>query len=133
MMTLTIPYTAIIWGLIMWNAPMFIRIFTKDEALVAAAAPALHIYFYAFIFQSLQYAGQTVFKALNKKNYAIFFSLLRKAILVVPLTFLLPYAFGMGTDGVFMAEPISNVIGGLACFITMLATVWPELNRMKEK
>ncbi len=133
MMTLTVPYTALIWGLIMWNAPMFIRIFTQDEALVTAAAPALHIYFYAFIFQSLQYAGQTVFKALNKKNHAIFFSLLRKAILVVPLTFLLPYAFGMGTDGVFMAEPISNVIGGLACFITMLATVWPELNRMKEK
>ena len=37
----------------------------------------------------------------------------------------------MGTDGVFMAEPISNVIGGSMCFITMLATVMPELKRMK--
>ena len=50
--------------------------------------------------------------------------------MVVPLTYLLPYAFHMGTDGVFMAEPISNVIGGLACFITMVITIVPELKRL---
>jgi hypothetical protein len=33
----------------------------------------------------------------------------------------------MGTAGVFAAEPISNVVGGLACFITMLIVVLPEL------
>ena len=58
------------------------------------------------------------------------FSLLRKVIIVVPLTYLLPYAFGMGTDGVFAAEPVSNVIGGSLCFIVMLITVLPELKRM---
>lgn len=52
--------------------------------------------------------------------------------IVVPLTYILPYALHMGTDGVFMAEPVSNVIGGSMCFITMLFTVLPELNRMKE-
>ena len=62
----------------------------------------------------------------------MFFSLFRKVIIVVPLTYLLPYAFHLGTDGVFMAEPVSNIIGGLACFITMLLTVTPELRRMKE-
>ena len=58
------------------------------------------------------------------------FSLLRKVIIVVPFTYLLPYAFGMGTDGVFAAEPVSNVIGGSLCFIVMLITVLPELKRM---
>jgi hypothetical protein len=38
----------------------------------------------------------------------------------------------MGTDGVFAAEPVSNVLGGLACFITMLVVVLPELNEKKE-
>lgn len=51
--------------------------------------------------------------------------------MVVPLTFLLPYVFHMGADGVFMAEPVSNVIGGLACFTTMVITVVPELNKME--
>ncbi|MDD6222769.1 MAG: MATE family efflux transporter, partial [Lachnospiraceae bacterium] len=83
-------------------------------------------------FQALQYSGQTVFKALNKKRHAIFFSLFRKVILVIPLTILLP-GLGFGTDGVFMAEPVSNLIGGLSCFITMILTVWPELKRMEEQ
>ena len=68
----------------------------------------------------LQYVGQTVFKSLNKKKQAIFFSLLRKVFIVVPLIYLFPYTFHMGTGGVFLAEPISNVIGGSLCFITML-------------
>ena len=46
---------------------------------------------------------------------------------------LLPYAFHLGTNGVFMAEPISNVIGGSLCFITMLCTVLPELKRMEKE
>jgi Na+-driven multidrug efflux pump len=99
---------------------LFIRIFSNDPALSAEAYHGLRLYFAAFLFQSFQYCGQTVFKALGKRLHAIFFSLLRKAVLVVPLTYLLPYAFGLGTDGVFMAEPVSNIVGGLACFITMI-------------
>ncbi len=49
----------------------------------------------------LQYIGQAVFKSLNKKVFAIFFSLLRKVFIVVPLTYFLPYVMHMGTDGVF--------------------------------
>jgi len=37
--------------------------------------------------------------------------------------------FGTGALGVFAAEPISNLIGGLACFLTMMITLLPELNR----
>ena len=80
----------------------------------------------------LQYIGQTTFKSLNKKKQAIFFSLLRKVFIVAPLTYLLPYAMNMGTKGVFLAEPVSNVIGGSACFLTMLFTVLPELKRMEQ-
>lgn len=109
---------------------MFIFIFSTDKTLLEHAVPALYLYFFAFIFQALQYSGQTVFKALNKKRQAIFFSVFRKVIMVVPLTFLLPYVFGFGTDGVFIAEPISNVIGGTACFSAMLLIVLPELKKM---
>ncbi len=130
MTLISLIYTLVIWGLILITPASFIRIFTKDAELIQAAIPCLHIYFFAFIFQSLQYSGQTVFKSMNKKKKAIFFSLFRKVVMVIPLTYLLPYAFGSGVNGVFMAEPISNAIGGIACFTTMLLTVWPELNRM---
>lgn len=133
MMLLALPYTIAVWGLVLLAPEAFVRIFSGDARLLAPASRALHLYFFAFVFQSFQYSGQTVFKALNKKGKAIFFSLFRKVILVVPLTLLLPRLAGLGTDGVFMAEPVSNVVGGLACFVTMLATVLPELTRMEAK
>lgn len=124
-----IAYTCLMWMLIERFPLLFIRIFSDDANLQQLALRPLHLYFLAFVFQAFQYSGQTVFKALNKKKQTIFFSLFRKVIMVVPLTFLLPYAFQMGTDGVFLAEPVSNLIGGLACFITMAATVFPELKK----
>ena len=126
-------YTTVMWGLIFLFPEFFIRIFSSDESMLEAAVPALHLYFFAFAFQSLQHTGQVVFKALGKRVQNIFFSVFRKVILVVPLTLLLPGAFGLGVRGVFMAEPISNVVGGLACFITMLAQILPELKRMEER
>ena len=126
-------YTALMWSVIILIPEFLIRIFSSDAVLMKDAVPALKQYFAAFIFMDLQYIGQTVFKSLNKKKHAIFFSLLRKVFIVVPLTYLMPYALGMGTDGVFLAEPVSNVIGGSLCFITMLLTVLPELKRMEKQ
>lgn len=48
----------------------------------------------------------------------------------MPLTLLLPHIGGLGVDGVFLAEPVSNLVGGLACYITMRLTVMPELKRL---
>ena len=87
---------------------------------------AMKIYFFGFVFMALQFAGQSTFQALGDAKHAVFFSLLRKAIIVVPLTIVLPLA-GLGVSGVFLAEPISNVIGGLACFLTMRRTVYKRL------
>ena len=126
-------YTAVMWSVIILAPEFLIGIFSSDKELLVDAVEALKLYFAAFIFMDLQYIGQTVFKSLNKKKQAIFFSLLRKVFIVVPLTYLFPYTFHMGTRGVFLAEPISNVIGGSLCFITMLAIVMPELKKMKEK
>ena len=114
MSLLVFGYTAVMWSMIIQDA-----------------VPALNMYFAAFIFMDLQYIGQAVFKSLNKKVFAIFFSLLRKVFIVVPLTYILPYAMHMGTDGVFLAEPVSNVIGGTACILTMLITIMPELKRIE--
>ena len=132
MTLLVLAYSAIAWGAILLVPEFLIGIFSSDPVLQADAVPALKLYFVAFIFMDLQYIGQTTFKSLNKKKQAIFFSLLRKVFIVVPLTYFLPYGLHMGTNGVFMAESVSNVIGGSLCFITMLVTIFPELKRMEE-
>ena len=119
-------YTVVAWVVIVLLPRMFFGIFNDDPAMMAAGVPMLKIYFFGFVFMAFQLAGQTTFQALGDAKHAIFFSLLRKAIIVVPLTLLLP-RLGFGVDGVFLAEPISNVIGGLACYITMRMTVYRKL------
>ena len=127
MSLLVFGYTAVMWSMIILIPETLIRIFSSDAALIQDAVPALNMYFAAFIFMDLQYIGQAVFKSLNKKVFAIFFSLLRKVIIVIPITYLLPYAFHMGTDGVFLAEPISNIIGSSLCFLVMIISIRKEL------
>ena len=124
MTAVNLVYTTVTWVLIELRPDLFIRIFSNDRALMTDAMPALSLYFRTFPFQTLQMSGQTAFKALNKKKFNIFFSLFRKVVMVVPLTLLLPGVFGFGARGVFLAEPISNFIGGSACYITMLLVVW---------
>lgn len=133
MACMALVYTVLMWIVII-NVPEFlIGIFSSSKEILVDAVPAMKLYFAAFIFMLLQYTGQTVFKSLNKKKQAIFFSLLRKVFIVVPLTYILPYVFRLGTDGVFMAEPVSNVIGGSICFIVMLCTIIPELKGMEKE
>ncbi len=129
-----IVYTTAVWGLIHGYPEFFIRIFNQDADLITAGVPAMRIYYFGFFFMSLQFAGQAIFVALGKARQAVFFSIFRKVIIVAPLIIVLPLILGNGTSGVFMAEPVSNLIGGGACFITMLLTVWPELSvKMKKK
>lgn len=97
--------------------------------MIEAGIPAMRVYFFGFFMMSLQFAGQAVFVGLGKAKRAVFFSIFRKIVIVTPLIIMLPVVFGLGTTGILMAEPISNFIGGAACFGTMLVTVWPELKK----
>lgn len=119
-------YTAAAWLFIISFPKLLITLFSDDTGLIEPGIRALKIYFFGFIFMAFQFSGQSVFTALGRSKQAVFFSLLRKAFIVVPLTVMLPN-MGLGVDGVFWAEPISNVLGGLACFITMWLTVYRKL------
>ena len=128
-----IIYTVIMWLFVHRCPEFFIRIFNREGELVEAGIPAMRVYFFGFFMMSLQFSGQAVFVGLGKSKKAVFFSIFRKVIIVIPLILMLPTVFGLGTTGILMAEPISNFIGGVACFGTMLFTVWPELKQNKEK
>ena len=132
MSVVSVAYTTFMWSLVHGFPEFFIRIFNHEGDLVEAGIPAMQIYYFGFFMMSLQFAGQSVFVALGKSKNAVFFSIFRKVIIVIPMIMILPKLFGLGVSGIFMAEPVSNFAGGLACFGTMLVTVWPELSRKNE-
>ena len=99
--------------------------------MMEAGVTALRLYFFGFVFMAFQFAGQSAFVALGDARHAIFFSLLRKVIIVVPLTLLLP-RLGLGVKGVFLAEPVSNILGGTVCYLTMRLTQLKRIRRLSE-
>ena len=124
-----VGYSLLVWLLVRTIPGPLISIFNSDPDLIAAGIPALRLYFCAFFLMALQFAGQSTFVSLGKSKQAIFFSIFRKVIIVVPLTLWLPHMGGLGVSGVFWAEAISNVIGGVFCFGTMLVTVFLPLGK----
>lgn len=118
-------YTLFAWLIVSLFPRFFIGIFSSDPEIMRVGVTSMHIYFFGFFMMALQSSGQSTFTALGKSKQAIFFSIFRKVVIVTPLIFILPNWFGV--NGVFLSEPISNFIGGAACFITMIIMVYKRL------
>ena len=123
----SLAYNLFSWAVIMAAPQIWVILFNDDPALLETGVHAMRVYFCAYFMMSFQSAGQHTFVALGHAKKAVFFSLLRKVIVVIPAMYLLSLV--MGPYGVFAAEPVSNVIGGAACYITMLLTVWRQLKK----
>ena len=119
-----------LWATVMLFPQLLVHLFSDDRALIALTAKCARVYFGAFPFMSMQLTGQSTFVALNYPRYALFFSLLRKVVLVLPLTLLLPN-IGFGVMGVFWAELLSQLIGATACFTTMYRVIWKKMRSVK--
>lgn len=119
------------WSMIQIFPNKFIEIFNDNPEVIKAGIPMIRIFYLGFFIMSLQHSGQSTFVALGKSKHAIFFSIFRKVVLVIPLAVLLPRISSIGYIGVFLAEPISEFVGGIACYTTMLFTVGKELKEEK--
>ena len=126
-------YNVVIWLLLIAFPRVFILLFNDDPALLEVGVSTMRTYFAAYAMMSFQFIGQNTFVALGRAKNAVFFSLFRKVILVVPLLLVLPRLWGLGAYGIFASEPISDIIGGGACFITMMCTVYRDMKRSDEE
>lgn len=127
-----VTLSALSMMLVLWLAitifpELFIKIFSHNQEIIKDGIKALRLYFFGFFMMAFQMVGQAVAVGLGKAKQAIFFSIFRKVIIVAPLTIILPVYIGV--DGVFIAEAISNFIGGGACYITMWLTIGRNLKR----
>lgn len=124
---ITLTYAVAVWSVLMLFPGTVVRLFNGEAELLEVSIVSMRWHFALFIFMAFQYVGQNVFVSLGKAKQAVFFSLFRKAILGVPLILLLPHLWSLGIYGVLAAEPITNIVGGLACYLTMVAVVWKKL------
>ena len=119
LMVIVLVYYLLLWVLLMVWPGFFAGLFTEEGEVYQCSITAIRVFFCLQFFMTLQSTGQATFTSLGMAKHALFFSLFRKAIVVIPLVFILPNLFNLGVLGVFAAEPVSDVIGGTACFVTM--------------
>lgn len=111
-------FSFISWGLLMLLPEVFAGIFTNDQSLLEYAAWSLRIYMAGIFSLGFQICCQQSFMALGQSRISLFMACLRKIVLLIPLIYILPQFFENQVFGVFVAEPVSDIV---AAFITTIA------------
>ena len=111
-LSLCFGYTTLFWVLMMLAPGLVAGIFTSDSALISYTTWAMRIYM-AGIFAS--------FMALGQAKVSLLLACLRKIILLIPLIFILPHLVSDPVFGVFLAEPVSDILAATVTAITFFS------------
>ena len=120
LLTCCLIYAVVLWGAVMSVPQLFVRIFTPDTALIAYGAKALRIYLAVMFLFGIQIACQMTFTALGNAKCSIVVAIVRKFVLLIPLIYIMPHMVSDPTMGVYLAEPVADVIA--VAFTTILFT-----------
>jgi len=87
----------------------FIQLFNKtDQNLISMGVKALRIFLLMLPLVGFQIVGTGYFFAVGKAKEAMFLSLIRQLLVLIPLVVILPRFFGL--IGIFAAGPLSDAI-----------------------
>ncbi len=102
--------SSLIW-LVCMSAPALVAsIFTSDTTLISYTGKSMRIYLAMLFIYGIQVACQYSFVALDQAPKAIFLTIWRKIIILIPLIFILPHLMTGSVMGVYLAEPIADTI-----------------------
>ena len=103
-------YSFTIWVAVMLFPGTFASIFTPDTDLINFASDALRIYFSGMLLFGIQIACQMTFVSLGNALSSVIVAVVRKFLLLLPLIYIMPNLVSDSTMGVYMAEPIADVL-----------------------
>ena len=117
-----------------WLIAMFLpyycaRIFTTDQSLIELSIFAIRVNMLVFPIIGFQMVITNFFQCIGKVQTAIFLSLSRQLLLLLPLLVVLPLIWGI--DGVWAALPASDATAALMAAVVMISYM-SKLKRKKE-
>ena len=131
MLAVSVGITTVVVGAVEIAPQMFLGLFSSDADLIALGTAPLRIYMMGSFFMGAQLACQQTFLGLGEAKISMFVALLRKVILLLPLSIIIPRVFGaMGLSqlvGLYVAEPVSDIISASTCTILFFAIEWKKL------
>lgn len=99
-----------IWLICMTLPTTVASIFTSDAALITYTNKSMRVYLAMLFIYGIQVACQYSFVALDQAPKAIFLTIWRKIIILIPLIFILPHFMSDAVMGVYLAKPIADTI-----------------------
>lgn len=123
-----LSFSTLIWAVSMFAPRVFVGLFTTDAALTAYTVWAMRIYMAASLIFGAQIACQQTFIALGNAKASIFLAVLRKVLLLIPFIYLFPLFLQNKTMGVFLAEPVADLIA-VTTTVSMFAVVFTRTLR----
>ena len=87
---------------------MIIGLFNKDEELMKISVEGIRIYLFMIPIIGISITGSNYIQSIGKAKIAMFLSLLRQVILLIPAILILPRFLQL--RGVWLAQPISDFI-----------------------
>ncbi|MEG1379119.1 MAG: MATE family efflux transporter [Bacteroidales bacterium] len=109
---------------------MIVTAFTTDPELSEIASHGLRMVMIAFPIVGFQIVTTNFFQSLGMAWKAIFLSLSRQVLFLIPLVWLLPRFFDL--DGVWMASPVADTVSGIVA-VFFLIYQWKRLNVAMQK
>lgn len=93
-----------------WNSRIICVLAASGALRYSELRREMRIYLAALLIYSVQVACQYSFVALDQAPKAIFLTVWRKIILLIPLIFLMPHLWSDAAAGVYLTEPIADTI-----------------------
>ena len=106
----SLSYSFLLWATVMIFPGAFASLFATDTAYVEFAARALRIYCAVLCIFGAQIACQMTFVSLGKALSSMSVAVMRKFVLLLPLIYVMPAIFHVGTDAIYAAEPVADVL-----------------------
>ena len=126
-------YSFVIWGAIMLVPEVFAGIFTPDAEMISFTAKALRIYCGVLCIFGIQIACQMTFVSTGNAPCSIIVAIVRKFVLLLPLIYLMPRLVEDQTMGVYMAEPVADIIAVTFTAILFAVQFGKSIKRLNSK
>lgn len=113
LITICLIYSFAIWCSVMLFPKAFVSVFTSETELIIFASKVLRIYCGVLCIFGAQIACQMTFVSTGNAPCSIIVAVVRKFVLLIPLIYIVPQFVQNKAMGVYMAEPIADVIAVL--------------------
>ena len=97
---------------------LLVKIFTTDAATLDMCVPAMRIQGWSFPIVGFQMVAGNFFQSIGMAKKAIFLSLTRQVLYLIPLVLILPYFWRL--NGIWLSMPISDVLSAITAVIMLV-------------